>query len=71
MQADGIAETTDELKDMLKNFDQSLKTIEAKKSKQLELRNKEDASLEQLRGKERELAGTHGGLIATKRVRFD
>lgn len=53
---------------MLKNFDQSLKTIEGKKAKQLEARSKEDAALEQLRRKERELASSHGGLIANKRV---
>lgn len=61
-------EPTDELKHMLRNFDSHLKTIEAKKSKQMELKEKEEATLDDLRRRERNLASTQGGLVANRRV---
>ncbi len=53
---------------MLKNFDSHLKTIEAKKAKQIELKEKEEGTLEDLRRRERNLASTQGGLIANRKV---
>ncbi|ORY30598.1 hypothetical protein BCR39DRAFT_529095 [Naematelia encephala] len=67
---DGISEMkepTDELTHMLRNFDTHLKSIQSKRSKQLELREKEDEILDDLRRRERSLAGTQGGLVANRK----
>lgn len=53
---------------MLSNFAAHVSAIEAKKAKQLELRDKEDAAIDELRRRERNLASTQGGLTANKRV---
>jgi DNA repair protein RAD50 len=53
---------------MLSNFDSHLRSIEQKKTKQLELREKEEAVLSDLRTRERNLASTQGGLKANKAV---
>ena len=66
--ADCHAESTDELGHMLKNFDSHLKSIEAKKAKQVELREKEASAVEDLRRRERNLASTQGGLVANRKV---
>ena len=63
------AETTDELGNMLKNFDSHLKSIEAKKSKQVDFKEKEEGTVEDLRRRERNLATTQGGLVANRKVR--
>ena len=60
----------EELQDRLNNFDTHLRTIEGKKSRQLELKQKETETLDDLRKKERTLATEHGGLIAQRRVRL-
>ena len=64
-----VADPTDELGHKVKNFDSHLKTIEAKKVKQVEQKEKEEATLEDLRRRERNLASTQGGLVANRRVR--
>jgi DNA repair protein RAD50 len=66
---DNGLETTDDLQHMLSNFNAHVASIEAKRAKQLELREKEDAALDQLRIREKNLASTQGGLGANKRVR--
>jgi DNA repair protein RAD50 len=53
---------------MLKNFDSHLETIKAKKAKQVELKEKEEAAVEDLRRRERNLASTQGGLTANRKV---
>ena len=63
-----MSETTAELESMLANFDSHLRTIEGKRSRQLELRDKEDEALDELRRRERNLASTQGGLIASRKV---
>ncbi len=54
---------------MRDNFNSHLAKIAAKKDKQIELREKEDSALDDLRRKERNLASVQGGLLANKRVR--
>lgn len=54
--------------DKLKNFDNHLRSIETRKAKQLEIREKEETALEDLRRRERNLASTQGGLVANRRV---
>jgi DNA repair protein RAD50 len=61
-------ETTDELTHMLKNFDNHLKSIEAKRTKQLDIKEKEDKTLDDLRRRERGLASTQGELKANRTV---
>ena len=63
-----MSEPTAELESMLANFDSHLRTIEGKRSRQLELRDKEDEALDELRRRERNLASTQGGLIASRKV---
>jgi DNA repair protein RAD50 len=53
---------------MLSNFNAHVASIEAKRATQIDLREKEDSALEDLRRRERNLASTQGGLIANKRV---
>lgn len=53
---------------MLKNFDSHLETIKAKKAKQVELKEKEEAAVEDLRRRERNLASTQGELTANRKV---
>lgn len=53
---------------MLRNFDSHLKSIQTKKAKQAELKDKEDSGLDDLRRRERNLASTQGGLIANRKV---
>ena len=61
-------ETTEELSHMLQNFESHLKSIEGKKAKQTELREKEENVSEDLRRRERNLASTQGGLVANRNV---
>ncbi|GFZ50594.1 Hydrolase acting on acid anhydrides [Saitozyma sp. JCM 24511] len=62
-----MTETSDELQHMLSNFNAHVASIEAKRATQIDLREKEDSALEDLRRRERNLASTQGGLIANKR----
>lgn len=61
-------ESTSELEDKRKNFDIHLGTIQARKAKQIELREREEEALEDLRRKEGNLSRALGGLIARRDV---
>lgn len=61
-------EPSDELQDRLKNFDSHLKTLEAKRAKQVELREKEGDTTKDLRNREHRLAMNHGSLIGKRTV---
>ncbi|ORX37164.1 hypothetical protein BD324DRAFT_625039 [Kockovaella imperatae] len=63
-----MTEETDELEHMLENFATHLKSIEGKKAMQVEMRDKEEAALEDLRKRERGLASAQGGLVANKNI---
>lgn len=62
------AESTDELQHMMTNFATHLATVQSRKQRQLDLRDKEDAALTELRRRERNLASTQGGLAANRKV---
>lgn len=53
---------------MYQNFDAHLKTIEGKRDKQIEARDKEDEALEDLRRRERNLLSTQGELRTNRKV---
>lgn len=53
---------------MRDNFNSHLSQLAAKKDKQIDLRDKEDSILDDLRRKERNYASTQGGLFANKKV---
>lgn len=55
---------------MYQNFDTHLKSIEAKRDKQIEARDKEDDALEDLRRRERNLLSTQGELRTNRKVRL-
>ena len=63
-----VVETTEELEHMLENFATHLKSIEGKRATQKEMRDKEDAALDDLRKRERSLASAQGGLVANRNV---
>ncbi|WVR06574.1 hypothetical protein IAU60_003606 [Kwoniella sp. DSM 27419] len=60
-------ETTEQLQHMFSNFDSHLRSIESKRATQEGLKEKEETLLEELRNKERTLAGKQGGLLANRR----
>ncbi|RXK35035.1 hypothetical protein M231_07713 [Tremella mesenterica] len=63
-----MTESTKELLEMIANFDQHLKSLEGRKMRLVESRDKEEASMEELRRRERNLASTQGGLIANRKI---
>jgi len=64
-----MVETTAELEEKKKNFEKHFNSIQARKAKQIELREKEEEALEDLRRREGILSRTLGGLIARRDVR--
>jgi DNA repair protein RAD50 len=63
-----MIDTTAELEEKRKNFEKHLSSIQARKAKQIELREKEEEALEDLRRREGILSRTLGGLIARRDV---
>jgi len=57
------------LEEKKKNFEKHFNSIQARKAKQIELREKEEEALEDLRRREGILSRTLGGLIARRDVR--
>jgi hypothetical protein len=56
------------LEEKRKNFEKHLSAIQARKAKQIELREKEEEALEDLRRREGILSRSLGGLIARRDV---
>lgn len=63
-----MIDSTAELEEKRKNFEKHLSSIQARKAKQIELREKEEEALEDLRRREGILSRTLGGLIARRDV---
>jgi hypothetical protein len=58
------------LEEKRKNFEKHLSSIQGRKSKQIELREKEEEALEDLRRREGILSRTLGGLISRRDVGY-
>ncbi|KAK4689016.1 DNA repair protein RAD50, partial [Tremellales sp. Uapishka_1] len=62
-----LSDSTEEIQSKINNFGAHVEEIKVKRNKQIEMKEKEDSSLEDLRRKERNLATVQGGLTANKR----
>ncbi|BEJ06595.1 hypothetical protein CcaverHIS641_0311170 [Cutaneotrichosporon cavernicola] len=63
-----LNDTTEELMHKFQNFETHLKSIEGKRDQQIEVRDKEDEALDELRRRERNLLSTQGELRTNRKA---
>jgi len=65
-----LAESTEDLVHQFQNFDEHVKSIEAKRDRKVQDKRDEDAAIEDHRRRERNLLSTHGALVNNRKVGF-